>query len=806
MPRKTDADKSLLNLCSRYIERKISRRDFMRRAAALGVSTLSASALIEALSGTAAAADNPIVTENQQPGSNGWQVSLTPATDVGGQIKGYASATSVNKGQSITFYISVNPAQTYTIDVYRMGWYQGLGGRFLQHIGPFNGVQQPAPTLDSVTGLLTCNWAPAYVLTVPTTWTSGIYLALLTNAQNYQSYIIFVVRDDSRVAPLLYQQSITTYHAYNNYPDDGKTGKSLYDHNSYGANTIAGTPRAVKVTFDRPITSSYWQGSGDYLSWEAYFVRWMERSGYDVTYSTNVDTHASGSRLLNCKGFLSVGHDEYWSKAMRDAAEAARDAGVNLAFFGADAAYWQIRFEASASGVPNRVIVCYKDATKDPVQGPTTTVQFRSALVNRPEQSLMGVQFTSQTLNNTYLNYVVINSSNWVYAGTGFNEGDSVTGIVGYETDHRWTTFPPPNSVPGTYTLLSTSPYTNYNNASDWANSSIYQAPSSAWVFAAGTIAWSWGLDNGGSHGVPDARIQQTTANILNKFVTSSPSGIAAPSNLTAAAAPGLTVNLAWKDNSNNEDNFVIESSTDQLTWSVVNASLPANSTSYTDTVAADGVYYYRVRATATTGGSYSNTAGVDTQLLSPTDLSASSTTSGYRVDLTWSDHATDESAYTVERSPDGSANWTILNSSLGPNATSYSDASVMPITRYYYRVKATNSIGSSSYSNIASVTTINDTPRAPSNLSESRTGNPQNQTINLTWTDNSNNETSFVIERSTTSNFASGVVTMNVGANITSYSDRALARQTTYYYRVKAVNAIGQSSPYSNVVSDKTR
>src|SRR5881396_262691 len=158
---------------------------------------------------TTAAQSNPIVLENQQPGTTQWQIPWgSSATDSAGQIKGYASAVSVNKGQNITFYVSVNPAQTYTIDVYRMGWYQGLGGRFLQHIGPFNGVQQPAPTLDSVTGLLTCNWAPAYVLTVPTTWTSGIYLALLTNAQNYQSYIIFVVRDDSRVAPLLYQQSI----------------------------------------------------------------------------------------------------------------------------------------------------------------------------------------------------------------------------------------------------------------------------------------------------------------------------------------------------------------------------------------------------------------------------------------------------------------------------------------------------------------------------------------------------------------------------------------------------------------------
>src|SRR5436190_12461001 len=301
-------------------------------------------------SGLAYAADNPIVIENQQTGSSGWQLA-TWVSDAQGQIKGYASATSVNKGTPITFYVTVNPAQTFTIDIYRIGWYQGLGGRLLQHIGPFNGTQQPRCPVNATTGLIACNWSPGYILSVPTTWTSGIYLAVLTNAQAYQNYIIFVVRDDNRTAPLLYQQSVATYQAYNNYPNDGTTGKSLYDYNSYGPATVGGGPQAVKVSFDRPYTGL---GSGQFLEWEAYFVRWLERSGYDVTYSTDVDTHANGSALLNYKGFLSVGHDEYWSKPMRDAAEAARDAGVNLAFFGADGAQWQVRFEASSSGAANR--------------------------------------------------------------------------------------------------------------------------------------------------------------------------------------------------------------------------------------------------------------------------------------------------------------------------------------------------------------------------------------------------------------------------------------------------------------------
>src|SRR5690242_15371247 len=78
-----------------------------------------------------AAADNPITLENQQPGTSNWQLS-TAANDITQQIKGYASATSVNKGDSINFHVSVNPAQNYSIDVYRMGYYQGLGARLMQ--------------------------------------------------------------------------------------------------------------------------------------------------------------------------------------------------------------------------------------------------------------------------------------------------------------------------------------------------------------------------------------------------------------------------------------------------------------------------------------------------------------------------------------------------------------------------------------------------------------------------------------------------------------------------------------------------
>ena len=490
--------------------------------------------LLSAIPGRPAAvhaADNPVVIENQQPGSGGWELGSRVANDTSRQIKGYASATSVAQGGSLTLYITVNPAQTYSIDVYRVGWYNGWGGRLRLHAGPLTGISQPACPTDATTGLIACSWTPGYTLSIPSDWTSGIYLAVLTNAAGYQNDVAFVVRD-GRPAPFLYQSGMNTWQAYNDYPNDGATGKSLYEYNSYGAPTVSGTARAVKVSFDRPYADD---GSGLFLSWEIQLVRWLERSGYDVTYSTDVDTHTNGSALLNHKAFFSTGHDEYWSNQMYNAAQAARDAGVNLAFFGANAVYWQVRFESSGTGVANRVMVCYKDSSIDPIQGGTTTVRWRDAPVNRPEQVLMGVMFTSETQGLNNVGYVVTNSTNWAYAGTGFVDGNVVPGIVGYETDRYMSNYPAPSTT--NWTLLSRSPYTDVNGQADYANSSIYQAPSGAWVFATGTMSWSWALDNYATGIQPNARIQQTTANVLNAFLPS-PSPTPTPTPSPSPSAP----------------------------------------------------------------------------------------------------------------------------------------------------------------------------------------------------------------------------------------------------------------------------
>src|SRR5205807_4165378 len=174
-----------------------------------------------------------------------------------------------------------------------------------------------------------------------------------------------------------------------------------------------------------------------------------------------------------------------------DGVQQARSDGVNLAFFGAGAVFQQVRFEpAPLNGIIDRVMVAYQDRTIDPVQGPTTTVLWRDPPVNRPEQQLIGVQFSGEIPYSplTQPPYVVANSSSWVYAGTGLHDGDSIPGLVGYECDSSMSSAPLPTSVAGTYQVLSQSPYVDPGPpaTSLVANSSIYQAPSGAWVFGAG--------------------------------------------------------------------------------------------------------------------------------------------------------------------------------------------------------------------------------------------------------------------------------------------------------------------------------
>ncbi|MBW4686024.1 MAG: DUF4082 domain-containing protein [Komarekiella atlantica HA4396-MV6] len=469
---------------------------------------------------------NPIYLENLNPGTTNWKLVNRGS----GEIAGYASATSVNKGESLDIKVSLGQAGQFTIDVYRLGYYSGTGGRLMASSGSLNGTTQSAATLDPDTRLVECNWTTSYVLQVGNNWTSGIYIAKLTDqASGKVAHVWFVVRDDSSTADILFQSAVSCVLAYNTVG-----GHSLYNFNSNG-------PRAFKVSYDRPISQATSQESYEAdtpLRWEYNMVRWLESQGYDVTYTDNMQVHTNGQSLLDHKVFLSVGHDEYWSKEMYDAVEAARNGGINLGFFSANTCYWRVRFENStlAAGQvkPNRVMACYKqDWASDPVaqqQGPSAaTNKFRSVQNQRPENALLGVMYGSDLDLYGGFNFVVTNSSDPYYANTGLQNGDQLALLVGYE----WDFIVNNGSTPPNLVMLSQSPVQpaallpNFdeppgeqalpaNQDFTKAHSTRYTASSGAKVFASGTIQWAWGLDSADvSPAREDLRVKQITVNIL---------------------------------------------------------------------------------------------------------------------------------------------------------------------------------------------------------------------------------------------------------------------------------------------------
>jgi uncharacterized repeat protein (TIGR01451 family) len=475
---------------------------------------------------------NPIVEENRLPGTAEWKLGLPGfqiASDAAGQVQGYATTASVEHGEQLTFRITVNPVQSYTIDFYRMGWYGGLGARLMDHVGPFPGVHQPRCTPDSTYGLIACDWSDSYVRTVPADWTTGVYVAKLTNERSYQSYIMFVVRNDQRPGRMMYQVPFNTYQAYNRYPNDGVTGKDCYP-TSNGPDTVTGTAQAAKVSFDRPFSTSRGSGAPDpniggvgqkFFQNDIQAIRWMERTGFDVSYTTDLDTATNGDQLLNTQLFIAGGKDEYWSLGMREAVETARDSGVNLAFLGADDMLWQVRYEDSDAGVPYRVMVCYKNAARDPVQGPTTTTNWRAPPVNWPEQQTMGVQYFS--VGGFPSGYIIPDASLWPFDGSGMRDGDSIRWTPAAEVDAFMPQYQGPDAT--SYQTLARYPVERFGETEHtirkpelaYAESSLYQAASGAYVFASGSMYWSAGLDDY-KYRRADPRLQRMAENLFVRF------------------------------------------------------------------------------------------------------------------------------------------------------------------------------------------------------------------------------------------------------------------------------------------------
>jgi fibronectin type 3 domain-containing protein len=468
---------------------------------------------------------NVVARENCLPGTTNWDVS----DDSVPNVAAYGTAQSINHGGSVDIKVSAPGAPSVDIFIYRSGSYGGTGGRLISTIPTVPVSAQPGCTTDTTTGLYDCsNWSVTQTVTTTANWPSGVYLIRVARHDTgADTNVLVVVRDDERHADVLYGVPDTTYQAYNNYG-----GKSLYPHNSTASNTVTGSNRAAKVSYDRPYLNQHDGLAHDWYTFTDYAtVAWLERAGYDISYTAVSDLERRAASVLDHRVFVSGSHDEYWSLAMRTALEQARANGTRLFFTGANEVYWKVRFEpSSVSGAQDRVLVCYKTSQSGPADpsGIPTGTWRDPAGANRPENALSGVMYVGQAAF-TYFPFKVTAAQGqdriWRYTGLDTQPvGSSTTfgtALTGWEWDARVSNGQEPAGV----VTLSGSPATGdilQDSGGVWApgsttsNAAKYTWPSGSLVVSTGTNHWNWGLgQTSRGEGEPSSRIQQATTNIL---------------------------------------------------------------------------------------------------------------------------------------------------------------------------------------------------------------------------------------------------------------------------------------------------
>jgi len=489
----------------------------------------AASFTTAAASGSCGSTSNAIQAENCLVGSLPSEWDVSGAGDP--TIQGYATEISVQRGNPVVFKVDTN-ASDYRFDIYRMGYYGGRGARKIATVLPSASLPQAQPECldDLTTGLVDCgNWSVSGSWTVPATAVSGIYFAKLVRADTGgASHIVFVVRDDTSTSDLLFQTSDTTWQAYNDYG-----GNSLY--------TGAPVGRAYKVSYNRPFNTRAVDNGQDWVFNAEYpMVRWLEANGYDVSYVSGIDSDRSGTLLRNHRVFLSVGHDEYWSADQRSNVEAARDAGVHLAFFSGNEVFWKTRWEPSIDGsaTPYRTLVSYKETHANAKIDPTSiwTGTWRDPRFSppadggRPENALTGTLFMANDVGTPYsIEVPAVDGKMRFWRNTSvasLSAGQVATlplGTLGYEWDVDMDNGYRPAGLIRLSSATLTMGGALQDQGSTYGTGTLthsltqYRHSSGALVFGAGTIQWSWGLDANHDRAgtASDVRMQQATVNLL---------------------------------------------------------------------------------------------------------------------------------------------------------------------------------------------------------------------------------------------------------------------------------------------------
>jgi hypothetical protein len=440
-----------------------------RRAGASGVERVTLP------SGVSIPVADWVVRENARPGTLDWVVTYP------GMLYGFCDRVSANQGEKVTLYVDAGPFP-YHVELYRMGYYGGTGGRLVWTSSSLSGQSQPPPTVAAATNMVECDWEPSLSVTIAADWPPGYYLFKVVGdfAKSANGYVPLIVRDDASHAAFTIMSAVTTSQAYNTWG-----GRSLY------VGPGAAATRSRVVSYDRPYDGSAW-GAPNFIGNEFPLFFLAESLGLDVTYTTDIDLHEQPALLANHKCLISLGHDEYWSQVMRTAADEAVAAGVNIAFLGANAIYRHIRLEASPLG-PNRHQVCYKSdfMEEDPlwhVDPAEVTADWPTGPMPRPEQTTIGSQYADVGANAAMS---IVNPGHWVFAGTGVTMNQSLPGVIFGEYDFYDRYLPGPDNVE----ILAHSAIKN-RGPGRWSDMTYYTSPGGGGVLATGNAYFVYRLSN----------------------------------------------------------------------------------------------------------------------------------------------------------------------------------------------------------------------------------------------------------------------------------------------------------------------
>ena len=444
-------------------------------------------------------------------GTPDWQLTHPGPDDA---IEGFADRVSVVPGEPVRLFVST-PASSFVVTAFRIGAYLGSDALAVWTSPRQPGGGQAPAVVQPPTNTVVAPWNPS--LTVPTDgWQPGAYLLRLDGDNGAQRFVPLTVRTPTNEGRVVVVNAVTTWQAYNQWG-----GYSLYKGPDGRRED-----RSRAVTFDRPYEAGM-SGAGQFLQFELGFMRVAERSGAPIGYATDTDLHADPNLLDGARAVVTLGHDEYWSAAMRIAATRARDRGVNLAFLGGNEVYRHIRFASTPLG-ENRLEINYKSFDEDPASrtDPTDATQdWRQPPDPRPESLLVGGYYSCFPGR---ADLVATNPDNWLLAGI-VRPGERFPGVVGIEYSKVNLSVPTPRSIE----VLFHSPVTcGTTHRDEFADATYYSTPSGAGVFSSGTQDWVCGMDPGCKGSGAGGRVAQVlgaiTTRLLQQFAAG-PAGAVHP-------------------------------------------------------------------------------------------------------------------------------------------------------------------------------------------------------------------------------------------------------------------------------------